>query len=74
VYTQALAAVGIAPADAWMVGDNLEWDVAQPQRQGIYAIWVDVRRRGLPAGHPVQPDRIIHKLSELRSAARIVHD
>ena len=33
-----------------MVGDNLEWDVAEPQRQGIYGIWIDIRGRGLPPG------------------------
>jgi putative hydrolase of the HAD superfamily len=68
VYTRALDVLGTAPGDTWMVGDNLEWDVAQPQRQGIYGIWVDVRGGGLPAGHPVRPNRIIRRLSDLRSA------
>jgi putative hydrolase of the HAD superfamily len=67
VYERALDGLSVAPADTWMVGDNLEWDVAQPQRHGIYAIWVDARGRGVPAGYPVQPDRIIQRLSDLRS-------
>jgi len=67
VYERALDSLGVGPTDSWMVGDNLEWDVAQPQRHGIYAIWVDARGRGLPAGYPVQPDRIIQRLSDLRS-------
>jgi putative hydrolase of the HAD superfamily len=67
VYERALDSLGVVPADSWMVGDNLEWDVAQPQRHGIYAIWVDARGRGVPAGYPVQPDRIIQRLSDLRS-------
>jgi len=66
VYQRALELLGVAPGDTWMVGDNLEWDVAEPQRQGIYGIWIDVRGSGLPQGHPVRPDRIIRKLSELR--------
>jgi putative hydrolase of the HAD superfamily len=66
VYKRALEVLGVAPGDTWMVGDNLEWDVAEPQRQGIYGIWIDVRGSGLPHGHPVRPDRIIRKLSELR--------
>ena len=37
----------VAPDETWMVGDNLEWDVAEPQRQGIYGIWIDVRGTGL---------------------------
>jgi putative hydrolase of the HAD superfamily len=66
VYVRALDAVGVAACDAWMVGDNLEWDVAQPQRQGIAGIWVDVRGKGLPSGHAVRPNRIIRRLSDLR--------
>ena len=34
IYRQALAQLGVAPADAWMAGDNLEFDVAGPQRVG----------------------------------------
>ena len=67
VYVRALEALDVSPGETWMVGDNLEWDVAQPQRQGIYGVWVDARGSGLPPGHPVQPDRIIRRLAELRS-------
>jgi putative hydrolase of the HAD superfamily len=70
VYTTALDALGVPPAEAWMVGDNLEWDVAEPQRQGILGIWVDVRGAGLPSGQTVRPDRIIRRLSELRGESR----
>ena len=69
VYERALDLLGVEPAVAWMVGDNLEWDVAEPQRQGIHGIWVDVRGTGLPPGQPVLPDRIIRRLSELREPA-----
>ena len=64
-YRHALAALGANPADTWMVGDNLEWEVAAPQRLGIFAIWHDHRGRGLPAGSTVRPDRIITRLGEL---------
>jgi putative hydrolase of the HAD superfamily len=37
-YTHAMAALGVGPRDTWMVGDNLEWEVAAPQRLGIHAI------------------------------------
>ena len=67
VYERALDTLDVAPRDTWMVGDNLEWDVAEPQRQGIYGIWIDARGRGLPRDYPVQPDQIIQRLSELRS-------
>lgn len=65
VYTTALAGLGLAPAEVWAVGDNLECDVAGPQRLGVLGIWHDHRRAGLPAGCGVRPDRIIHSLPEL---------
>jgi putative hydrolase of the HAD superfamily len=71
VYERALDALGAAPGETWMVGDNLEWDVVQPQRLGIYGIWIDIRGRGLPAGYPVEPNRIIRRLAELRDLAAV---
>lgn len=65
VYRHALACLGIPPAEAWMVGDNLEWDVQGAQQVGIYAIWMDHAGRGLPPDSPIRPDRIIHTLAEL---------
>ena len=69
VYQRALADLDVEPDRAWMAGDNPEWDVAAPQRQGIYGIWVDRWERGLAEGHPVRPDRIIRRLVELRAPA-----
>jgi putative hydrolase of the HAD superfamily len=70
IYTQALATLDVPAEDAWMVGDNLEWDVAGPQREGIAGIWIDARGRGVPAGHDVRPHRIIGRLSDLKREAR----
>ena len=70
IYSQALAALDVPAANAWMVGDNLEWDVAGPQREGITGIWIDARRTGVPHGHAVRPDRIINRLADLRSDSR----
>jgi putative hydrolase of the HAD superfamily len=64
-YTHALEALGVSPREAWMVGDNLEWEVVAPQRLGIYAIWYDGYGIGLPPDSPVRPDRIIRRLPEL---------
>lgn len=64
-YRHALQALGVGPADAWMVGDNLEWEVAAPQRIGMYAVWHDHAGRGLPEGSTVRPDRTIRSLTEL---------
>ncbi|MBI4266449.1 MAG: HAD family hydrolase [Acidobacteria bacterium] len=69
IYTQALDVLGVAAADSWMVGDHLEFDVAQPQRMGLRGIWVDARGAGLPEANGVQPYRIVRALSELRGAS-----
>ena len=65
VYRHALSALEATPADAWMVGDNLEWEVVMPQRLGMYAVWVDHAGRGLPPDSPVRPDRIVRGIAEL---------
>jgi putative hydrolase of the HAD superfamily len=64
-YVHALASLGVAAHEAWMVGDNLEWEVVAPQRLGIFAIWYDGYGQGLPPGSPIRPDRIIRSLPEL---------
>ena len=64
-YAHALQSLGVAAHEAWMVGDNLEWEVVAPQRLGIYAIWYDGYGIGLPPGSPIRPDRIIRALPEL---------
>ena len=65
VYRHVLERFDAQPRDAWMVGDNLEWEVATPQRLGMTGIWVDARRVGLPESSEIRPDRIIHSVSEL---------
>ncbi|HLY27766.1 MAG TPA: HAD family hydrolase, partial [Aggregatilineales bacterium] len=32
VYLHAIASLNVQPNQTWMIGDNLEWDVAAPQR------------------------------------------
>jgi putative hydrolase of the HAD superfamily len=65
VFGAALAFFGVEPAQAWMVGDNLECDIGGARELGITAVWHDAHRAGLPAGSAVTPDRIIESLSEL---------
>jgi putative hydrolase of the HAD superfamily len=66
VYTKALADLGVNANEAWMVGDHLEWDVAQPQRMGLRGIWVDTHGVGVNESEGVQPDMVVRALSELR--------
>jgi putative hydrolase of the HAD superfamily len=65
VYRHVLRALGAAPAEAWMVGDHLEWDVGAPQRLGLTGVWIDRGGLGLPPGSAVRPHRIIRSLVEL---------
>ncbi len=65
VFEHMLDTLGVDAQDAWMVGDNLDWEVEAPQRLGMKAIWVDWQGRGLPPDAPAEPDRIIRSLSEL---------
>lgn len=65
VYRAALDGLGVPPADAWMVGDHLEFDVAGPQRVGVQGVWLDREGTGLPPDSPVRPARIIRSLQEL---------
>jgi putative hydrolase of the HAD superfamily len=66
VYQLALSRLDLAPRDAWMAGDNLEWDVAAPQQLGLFSVWIDRHGRGLPPQSSVRPNRIVRALSELR--------
>ncbi|MGH7357094.1 MAG: HAD family hydrolase [Candidatus Rokuibacteriota bacterium] len=70
VYEAALRALGRRADEACMVGDNLEWDVAGPQRLGLTGVWIDRAGSGLPTGATVQPDRIIGDLTTLEPAGR----
>ncbi len=65
IFRAALAALDAAAADAWMVGDNLERDVAGAQALGIHGIWCDWAGTGLPEATSVRPDRIVCGLPEL---------
>ncbi len=64
-YRHALHRLATDARQTWMVGDNLEWEVAAPQRLGTFAIWFDGVGRGLPHGTGIRPDRIVRTLSEL---------
>jgi len=62
VVRAALDALGVTPAEAVMVGDSIERDVAAARDAGVYAVWID--RAGADANTPV-PDARITSLHEL---------
>lgn len=65
VYRHVLERLGVPAREAWMVGDNIEWDVAAPQRLGLRGVWVDREGTGLAAAGDVRPHRIIREFPEL---------
>ncbi len=65
VYRHALERLDVDPGEAWMVGDNYEWEVVAPQQLGMCGIWYDPFGAGVPAHATAQPTRIIKRLSEL---------
>ena len=65
VYRHALERLGCDACDAWMVGDNYEWEVVAPQKLGMCGIWYDPFEAGVPAHATAQPTRVIKRLGEL---------
>ena len=66
VFAFAAAGLGVAPADATMVGDSLVRDIAGAQRAGMRAVWID---RGLwHETSGAKPDAVVKRLSDLRAA------
>jgi putative hydrolase of the HAD superfamily len=65
VYEHALAKLGCAACDAWMVGDNFEWEVVAPQKLGMCGVWYDPFEIGVPTGATAKPTRVIKRLGQL---------
>jgi putative hydrolase of the HAD superfamily len=62
VYREALRRLDVGAADAWMIGDHLEFDVAAPQRLGLRGVWLDRAGAGLPATSDVVPHQVVRDL------------
>jgi HAD superfamily hydrolase (TIGR01509 family) len=65
VFRAALTHFAVGPEQAWMVGDNLDADIAGAREVGIAGVWHDAYGTGLPALSPIVPQRVIQNLSEL---------
>jgi putative hydrolase of the HAD superfamily len=65
VYRHALDKLGCDACDAWMVGDNYEWEVVAPLQLGMCGIWYDPFDSGVPAHATAKPTRVIKRLAEL---------
>ena len=65
VFARALRALGAAPQQALMTGNDLRSDIAGAKAAGIRAVWVDHAREGIPASAPARPDRVVSAIAEL---------
>jgi putative hydrolase of the HAD superfamily len=69
-YQHALRSLSVQPHEAWIVGDNFEWEVVVPQRLGLGTVWIDRQGKGLPNGVSVAPDHVIRSLDQILSLLR----
>jgi putative hydrolase of the HAD superfamily len=67
IFQAALDALGVPSADAIMVGDSLERDVAGARLAGVRCVWLDRDGTGATPG-AIAPDARIRTLGELRAA------
>ncbi len=69
VFQHGLECFGVPPAQVWMIGDDLEFDMRPAQALGLGTVWVNHARESLPADGSIRPTRIICSLAELKEEA-----
>jgi putative hydrolase of the HAD superfamily len=72
-FQNVMGVLELSAEEVWMVGDNLELDMAAAQRVGIWSIWHDHAGNGLPANHAVCPDHVISSILEVPALLEAVH-
>jgi putative hydrolase of the HAD superfamily len=65
VYRRALSVLGVSARNTIMAGDNPEWDVKAPQREGIRAVWICRRGKEGLLDPEIAPDWTIGSVAEL---------
>jgi putative hydrolase of the HAD superfamily len=70
IYLLALERLGASAEDAWMIGDNYEWEIAAPGRLGIRGVWIDHYGAGVPEDAPVKPFLTVRSWGELLALFR----
>ena len=69
IFELALSKWYFLPAEAVMIGDNLDADVRGAQNVGLKAIWIKRRANSRLADQPhVQPDAVVSSLAEIPSS------
>ena len=65
IFHVACNALGVAPAEAVYVGDDVLLDVDGAQRAGLRAVWMNRTDSGKHLEHGVTPDAIVRNFDEL---------
>jgi len=66
IFRHALTKLGVAPGDAWMVGDNFETDIRPAAALGLRTCWLAPLERAVPGG--AAPTVRISTLVDLEAA------
>ena len=69
IYAAALERFGIAPDNAWLIGDSLSHDVDGAAACGWHTLWYNKKKKPLSA-HYHRPDRIAGNTGELLEIIR----
>jgi putative hydrolase of the HAD superfamily len=65
VFKHGLERWGVSPAQVWMIGDDLEFDMRPAQALGMDTVWVNHANESLPDDGSITPRRTIYSLAEL---------
>lgn len=65
VFRYGLERFGVSPAQVWMIGDDLEFDMRPAQELGMDTVWVNHAKIDLPTARPIKPTQMIRSLVEL---------
>jgi putative hydrolase of the HAD superfamily len=65
VFRYGLEKFGASPAQVWMIGDDLEYDMHPAQTLGMSTVWVNHANESLPADGSITPTWTIYSLAEL---------
>jgi putative hydrolase of the HAD superfamily len=65
VFLYALERLSVTSMQAWMIGNDLEYDIRPAQELGMAAVWIDCAKTGLPPDSSVVPSWTTSSLAEL---------
>jgi putative hydrolase of the HAD superfamily len=65
VFRYTLEKLKVKPSGAWMVGDDMRYDIAPCRALGIFSVWVNGRGDDNKEVDGVKPDKVIKTIAEI---------